>query len=320
MRITPHLSFLCRMLLIGSVFLSPLSFATADLENLATSNNAVTIQDARGPITFESIPQRVVVLNWDLLEQVIELDITPVGAPNLPGYRDWVVHPAAPSSIVDIGSRAEPNMEQIAILKPDVIIAASPQKDLIDSLSQIAPVVYLPNFDGHKNDAQQAIDNFNTLAVLLGKTALAAKKLTQMEQAFTTLKDKLATAYPELPKVLPIRFSNPTSVFMFTENSTTEYVLNKLGLENPLPKPAAPWGITQQRFQALQHVTDGYVLYILPFPQEEKLKSSVLWKAMPFVRKGHVNAMEPVWSYGGAMSLLYTANAVTDSLLQVAPQ
>ncbi|MCG3726886.1 iron-siderophore ABC transporter substrate-binding protein [Vibrio cincinnatiensis] len=282
---------------------------------------AIQIHDGRKTHSFEQVPQRVVVLNWDLLEQVLELEVTPVGAPNLPGYREWVVLPAVPDSVVDIGTRAEPNLETIAALKPEVILAASPQQDLITTLERIAPVIYLPNFEQQDNAAQIAIQQFKTLAQLFDKTDLAEQKLADMAQWFAELNQQLQQALGSpLPSVVVMRFSNPTSVFLYGENSTTHYVLDQLGLAEALPQPARQWGIIQKRLNALQHVKQGYVLYILPFAEEEKIKQSILWKAMPFVRQGQVNSVRSVWSYGGAMSLRYTAEAVTESLLEVAPK
>ncbi len=39
---------------------------------------------------------------------------------------------------------------------------------------------------------------------------------------------------------------------------------------------------------------------------------------MPFVKQGRINSVRPVWNYGGVFSLLM-AEALTESLLQVAP-
>jgi iron complex transport system substrate-binding protein len=281
----------------------------------------IHIQDSRGEQVFSQSPQRVVVLNWDLLEQVLELDITPVGAPNLPSYTEWVSQPAIPAGVEDIGTRAEPNLDKISALKPDVIIAASPQKDLIPTLERIAPVVYLSNYGQQDQSAQVAIEQFKTLAVLFGKQELAQQKLDAMSERFKQLSTSLHQAFgEELPSVVAMRFASNTSVFLYGDNSGTQYVIEQLGLKAALPQPATPWGIVQKRLNELQNVKDGYVLYILPFPEQEKLNKSMLWKAMPFVRSGKVNAVRTVWSYGGAMSLLYTAEALTDSLLEVAPK
>ncbi|WP_446697910.1 ABC transporter substrate-binding protein [Vibrio olivae] len=278
----------------------------------------ITVHDSRGEHQLDGVPQRAVVLNWDLVEQVLELGVTPIAAPNIEGYNTWVVQPSVPKGVEDIGTRAEPNLEKIAELKPDVIITAVTQKDLLPQLERIAPVLYYQNFEQSDQQAEEAIKQFKQLAQVFDKEEVAKKKLDNMTQRFAQMHQQLVDAFGQpLPKVLPLRFANETSAFLFTENSTTMYAMSQLGLESPLPLPAAKWGISQQRITELQNIKDGYVMYILPFAQEKKLNSSILWKAMPFVRNGHVNAMSAVWSYGGAMSILYNGEAITQSLLEM---
>ncbi|WP_425264637.1 iron-siderophore ABC transporter substrate-binding protein [Vibrio parahaemolyticus] len=287
---------------------------------IARANADITVHDAYGAVTFEQVPQRVVVLNWDILEQVLALDIEPIAAPNLPGYRQWVVNPYAPESIEDIGTRAEPNLEKIASLKPDVILAASPQQDLIPLLRHIAPVVYLPNFSQNEAAAQTAIKHFRTLGALFDKQELAEQKLAKLNDSFKQLRDKIRQHYSAPLDVLVMRFSTPNSVLLSTENSTTDYVVEQLGLTNPIKVSARAWGIKQDRINRLQNLEQSYVLYVQPFPQESKLNSSPLWQAMPFVKKQRVNSVRAVWAYGGAMSLQYMAEAITDSLIELAPK
>ncbi|HBI3711288.1 TPA: iron-siderophore ABC transporter substrate-binding protein [Vibrio parahaemolyticus] len=302
-------------------FLKQLSCTTLLFTVMITRANAdITVHDAYGAVTFEQVPQRVVVLNWDILEQVLALDIEPIAAPNLPGYRQWVVNPYAPESIEDIGTRAEPNLEKIASLKPDVILAASPQQDLIPLLKQIAPVVYLPNFSQNEAAAQTAIKHFRTLGALFDKQELAEQKLAKLNDSFKQLRDKIRQHYSAPLDVLVMRFSTPNSVLLSTENSTTDYVVEQLGLTNPIKVSARAWGIKQDRINRLQNLEQSYVLYVQPFPQESKLNSSPLWQAMPFVKKQRVNSVRAVWAYGGAMSLQYMAEAITDSLIELAPK
>ncbi|MBC8660182.1 iron-siderophore ABC transporter substrate-binding protein [Vibrio parahaemolyticus] len=302
-------------------FLKQLSCTTLLFTVMITRANAdITVHDAYGAVTFEQVPQRVVILNWDILEQVLALDIEPIAAPNLPGYRQWVVNPYAPESIEDIGTRAEPNLEKIASLKPDVILAASPQQDLIPLLKQIAPVVYLPNFSQNEAAAQTAIEHFRTLGALFDKQELAEQKLAKLNDSFKQLRDKIRQHYSAPLDVLVMRFSTPNSVLLSTENSTTDYVVEQLGLTNPIQVSARAWGIKQDRINRLQSLEQSYVLYVQPFPQESKLNSSPLWQAMPFVKKQRVNSVRAVWAYGGAMSLQYMAEAITDSLIELAPK
>lgn len=280
----------------------------------------ITITDPYGTQTFEQVPQRVVALNWDVLEQVLALEIEPIAGPNLAGYRQWVVNPYAAESIEDIGTRAEPNLEKIASLNPDVIIAASPQQDLIPLLKQIAPVIYLPNFSQNEKAAETAIRHFRTLGKLFDKQDFAEEKLAALSHSFEQMRMRIHQHYAVPLEVLVMRFSTPNSVFLATENSTTAYVVEQLGLTNPIKESARAWGVKQDRINRLQYLENSYILYVQPFPQENKLKDSPLWQAMPFVKKQRVNSVRAVWAYGGAMSLQYMAEAITDSLIELAPE
>lgn len=302
--------FACRVCILLLMMTSTVCFA----------QSSIVVTDALGTQNFVQHPKRVIALNWDILEQVLALDVVPIGAPNLPAYRQWVVNPIAPEGIQDIGTRAEPNLEMIARLKPDVILAASTQKDILPLLKQIAPVVYLPNFSEKENAAKTAISHYRLIAKLLGKDDLAEERLQKMHSSFAQMRSKIQSKFSQPLEVVVMRFSSLNSVFLTTENSTAQYVLEKLGLSNPIPIASRAWGIKQERINRLQYVENGYVLYIHPFPAEEQLEHSRLWQAMPFVKKNHVNSVRSVWTYGGAMSLLYMAEAITDSLLELAEE
>ncbi|MGB2079498.1 MAG: ABC transporter substrate-binding protein [Vibrio sp.] len=281
----------------------------------------IIVQDSRGEQTLENTPKKVVALNWDLAEQVLELGVTPVGVPNIKDYHEWVVQPQIPESVVDLGTRAEPNLSEIAKLKPDVILAANPQKDLIAKLETIAPVLYYQSYSPNQNHAQEAITNFKNIAQLLDKTDVAEQKLAQMQTRFGELKAQLTKAYgDELPSVVAMRFASESAVWLYTKNSTTTYALEQIGLTPALTPAEQEWGISQQPIQSLKDLTDAYVVYFGPLDSKDKLEKSMLWNAMPFVRQKHANEADAVWNYGGAMSIQYIAESVTKSLLELKSQ
>jgi iron complex transport system substrate-binding protein len=55
------------------------------------------VEDSRGVHTLADKPVRVAALNWDIAEQVIELDVVPVAMPDIKGYQEWVVQPEIPA-------------------------------------------------------------------------------------------------------------------------------------------------------------------------------------------------------------------------------
>jgi len=295
-----------------SVLASALSFnAMADYQ----------VEDSEGVKTIKAQPVRVAALNWDIAEQVIELGVTPVAVPDIAGYSDWVVQPAIPEGVADIGTRTEPNFSALKKLNPDVILIASPQKDLQERLSEIAPVFYYQTYSEQHSNAAAAIENFKKIAQLLGKEEQANNKLAAMDARIAVLKAELAKAYPgEKPKVTSFRFASTTSVYIYGDNSIPQYALEQLGFENAMDLPASQWGISQKRMTELKKVKNGIALYFEPFPYQDKLNQSPIWKSMPFVRNSQFSPVEASWSYGGAMSILYNAEAMAQSLLTLAEQ
>ncbi|AXB33128.1 iron-siderophore ABC transporter substrate-binding protein [Vibrio campbellii] len=295
-----------------SVLASALSFnAMADYQ----------VEDSEGVKTIKAQPVRVAALNWDIAEQVIELGVTPVAVPDIAGYSDWVVQPAIPDGVADIGTRTEPNFSALKKLNPDVILIASPQKDLQERLSEIAPVFYYQTYSEQHSNAAAAIENFKKIAQLLGKEEQANNKLAAMDARIAVLKAELAKAYPgDKPKVTSFRFASTTSVYIYGDNSIPQYALEQLGFENAMDLPASQWGISQKRMTELKKVKNGIALYFEPFPYQDKLNQSPIWKSMPFVRNGQFSPVEASWSYGGAMSILYNAEALAQSLLALAEQ
>ncbi len=280
----------------------------------------IRVLDSRGEQVLAQRPQRIVALNWDLAEQLLELEVVPVGVPNIRDYHTWVVDPAIPESVVDLGTRAEPNLSVLAGLKPDLILAATPQRDLLPRLERIAPVLYFETYARDHNAAEAAIENLRQIARVVGKTELAERKLAAMATRFATLREQLAAAFPTPPEVAAIRFANTASVYLYGENSTTVYALEQLGLIPALPQPPTQWGMIRKRLLALEPLGEGYLLYFEPFAQRDALMASVLWQALPFVRAGHVNGVAPVWNYGGALSIQRIGEGIAASLLEIAPR
>ncbi|ADZ93200.1 ABC transporter substrate-binding protein [Marinomonas mediterranea] len=285
-----------------------------------TSLFAVTMMDQYGESVFESAPKRIAALSWELAEDLVELGVTPLAMPEIEGYSEWVVRPAISDTTEDIGSRAEPNLEKLTALQPDVIVITPTLLDLRERLSDIAPVLVFDTYRKDHNNMDAADKTFLQLGRLVGREEIAQQRLVEREQLFQNLTSKLRTKFGEqLPEVTTVRFASTSSVWVYGDNAMPTYVLERLGLKNGFSLPVTQWGVTQIRIKKLNAIKEGYLLYFEPFHQQQKLERSLLWKAMPFVRHGKVNAIRSTWTYGGAMSLGYLAQALTDSLLDIAP-
>lgn len=288
----------------------------AALTFAAGAASAVTITDSRGPQDFSDMPERVIPLEWSLVEQVVELGVTPVAVADPEGYRTWVGAPDLPEGVADAGLRQEPNLERIAELDPDVILVADDQITMVPTLERIAPVLHFDTFSEEHNNAEAARETFLDLARLFGREEIAREKLAARDARIAELAAEIDAHFEgDPPKVSVVRFSDEARVRLYGANSMPVYALEALGLESGIDQPPSKWGLSTRKVEELGELAEGIVLHIEPFPQGEDLFTRPLWQAMPFVREGRFGALPPSWTYGGAMSIGYLAEAVAEALL-----
>jgi iron complex transport system substrate-binding protein len=279
---------------------------------------SINIEDDLQAHHFEQTPTRIVALNWSMAENLIELGITPVGIADMAGYQSWVVKPAIPAGVTDVGTRSEPNLEIIQELKPDLILLSSMQLDMLPRLQNIAPTLFYDSFNAKQDNYLKSREIYLSLATLLNKQDYAQQRLQHLEQQLEQLAAQLQQHFSgQLPEVTTIRFNNPATVIVYGDNSMSQAAAKRLGLNPALPQKASQWGITQKKITDLAKIKDGIVVNIEPFVFAEQLNNSPLWQAMPFVKKGHYTTMQSAWSYGGVHSVLYLAQALTTSLLTI---
>lgn len=145
------------------------------------SGESYTVQHAMGDTTVDAEPERIVVIDSPHLDALVALGITPVGATEsgatngLPGY---LADGLGTTEIV--GTTAEPDLEAIAGLEPDLIIGARVRHEaMYDRLSAIAPTVFSEN-SGTNWQEQARI------------TAAAVDRSDEMETLLTDLDDRAA--------------------------------------------------------------------------------------------------------------------------------
>lgn len=279
----------------------------------------VTVFDSLGQHTFLTKPQRVVALQWDLLENLVGLGIAPVGAADIAPWSTWVREPALPEGIVDVGTRAEPNLERIAALRPDLVLIGPTQINLKNSLERFSKVLVFENYraDALIGQAQEAINQYLTLARVFDRQEKARRDVAHWHRALKEMGQSIREHFGFVPSVQVIRFSGLTTLFVYTPNSIADYVLREMGISQPYVRDNANYGLTQVRIRDLKGLNDAIVIYVLPFAQEKKVLESILWQAMPFVRRGHVASAKPYWSHGGAPSILVTAQSLYEALMSI---
>lgn len=96
-----------------------------------------TITDVMGrAVTLDSAPQRVVGMSASITEVLYAIGITPVGA------TEGIDYPEAAASLPTFGTGYTPDLEAIAALEPDLIVASAElNAQIMDQLEAIAPTV-----------------------------------------------------------------------------------------------------------------------------------------------------------------------------------
>lgn len=123
---------------------APSPGATATDDATAVDGEARVVSHDMGDTEVTADPERVVVLDSPHLDAALSLGVTPVAGVSvfddgqLPAYLG-----DRTEGIEVVGSIAEPDLEAIAALDPDLILSATVRhEDIYDQLSQIAPTVF----------------------------------------------------------------------------------------------------------------------------------------------------------------------------------
>lgn len=98
----------------------------------------VTIATARGDTTLAAAPASVAVLDVAAIDTLQALGVQPAGVPD-PLYVDYLGDVAAQAQ--PVGTLFEPDLEALAALAPDLIIAGGRSSTQVDALTPIAPTI-----------------------------------------------------------------------------------------------------------------------------------------------------------------------------------
>ncbi|GHD72984.1 iron-siderophore ABC transporter substrate-binding protein [Streptomyces goshikiensis] len=155
----------------------------------------VTVEHKYGSTTITAQPKKVVTLGLSDQDAVLALGVKPVGAVDWfkeQPYGKWPwakdLWGSAPPQVV--GERDEYNMEKIAALKPDLIIAqySGMKKEQYDTLSKIAKVVAQPKGSEDYQATWQVMTR--QIGKALGKGAESDELIAGIDARFKTVRDK----------------------------------------------------------------------------------------------------------------------------------
>nr|MDT0665026.1 iron-siderophore ABC transporter substrate-binding protein [Micromonospora sp. DSM 115978] len=189
-----------------------------------------------GVTEIEAAPQRVVTLGLSDHEPVLALGVKPVGAIDWYGERPYGIWPWTDELWGDerpeiVGQREDVNVEKIASLRPDVIIAlyTGISEEQYSTLSRIAPTVAQPK-DYDDYGAPWPVMT-RIVGQTLGLSAEADKLVTDLEARFAAVRAE----HPEFADMTAAVADStaPGQYSVFSPTDPKSVFMTELGFQIP---------------------------------------------------------------------------------------
>ena len=227
---------LSKKILMTSLILSSIALVGCTTNNSTnkennSSDNQITVQHKLGTTKLNSKPKRIAVLELSFLDSLHNLDIDPVAIAD-DGESNKVTDVTNGEKIdyVSVGDRKEPNLEELSSMDLDLIIAdTSRHSEIYEDLNKIAPTIVLDSID---SSYDEYIENFETIAEIVGKEDVAKAKIEEAEKVLSDVKDKAKDKVSD-EEVLTVSPKNDEYT-AYTSSSFVGQVLEKAGFKNAI--------------------------------------------------------------------------------------
>ncbi|HWJ67326.1 MAG TPA: iron-siderophore ABC transporter substrate-binding protein [Nocardioides sp.] len=296
-------------------------------DETATSTGPVTLTDSYGrTVELDKPAERVAVLEWQQVEDVLSLCLTPVAVADLEGYSTWDTAEELPAEgVTDVGTRGEPNLETLFGTNPDLVIieAYTAEDEIIKQLEKYdVPVLATKGADAADPIANM-ISTFELIAQATGREERAEVVVDDFNATLEEAKEAVAAADVETEKFVYfdgwIQGGN-VSIRPFGQGSLMGELGEALGLENAWTGEVDPaYGLGQTDVEGMSAVGDATFFYtgtVDPAGDvNAALAKNAVWKKIPAVAEGRAHAFpEGTWTFGGPRSSQQVIDAYVDLL------
>ncbi|GAB5492671.1 MAG: hypothetical protein Phog2KO_28860 [Phototrophicaceae bacterium] len=273
----------------------------------------MTIEHEVGTTTLETVPERIVVLEYSFADHLGTLGITPVGfAVDAPP--EYIYAYTSDLGSIEVGTRAEPNLEAILELNPDLIIGDLHRHEAIyDQLSLIAPTLIFNSLRGNYTDQ---LEQFSIIAEIVDRETEAIDILNNYQANFDATVANTNTDASEF--VIGVLWSGG-----FTAHSNQSFMgsfLESLGRVNALEPQGeeTQYLLEMEGFASLN--PSAIVILCSPADQEylDERADDALWQAFDAVSNNRVYVFDRnLWSKGRGITAynMILDDAVNSGLL-----
>ncbi len=290
--------------------------ARADVRSEVSADSA-----AAATVVSSASAPRLITLYQGATDSAVALGVTPIGVVDA-----WMEKPTyrylreALDGVEHVGLETQPNLEKVAWLDPEVIVATRFRHERVRPLlEQIAPTVFSSTVSDFR-------DSLELVAKATGREDRAEQLLTCWNLRVADLRTKISTvlgnAWPQ--KAAVVRFKSD-HVRLYSSGFAGS-ILEELGFRQPDAAADQGWGMkltSEENIPAL----DADVIFVL-LEDDPAIENTYrhwtahpLWQRLTATQAGRVYEVDTVnWIMGGG---ILAANAMLDDLYRhygLAPQ
>lgn len=266
------------------------------LASAQTTGETRVVRHAMGETEVPANPQRVVVLDTGELDAAITLGITPIGMVEAIAGEGFPSYLEGTDAIANVGTIAQPNLEAIIALEPDLILSNNRRhEDIYEQLSAIAPTVFAESVGVVWKE------NFDLFAEALGRTAQAERVKQAYQERIEAFQKAIGDARQET-EVSVVRFL-PGETRIYQKASFIGTVLEDVGLPRPASQDVDEFAIKDASEEIIPEIGGDVIFVTVYGPEgetpEQAFLSHPLWQQLEAVKAGRVyEVSDDLWMLG----------------------
>jgi iron complex transport system substrate-binding protein len=283
----------------------------------------ITLTDATGAtVELDAPAERVVVLEWQQVEDVLTLGVDPVGVADVKGYNTWNTAEELAPDTTDVGMRGEPNLDAVFSTNPDLIIMEKEYSEaVVKQLGKYDVPVLITQGADTEDPVGNMKDTFSLIAEALGKEDEAAAVLEEFDATVAEAEEQIAAAEPETKEFVYMdAWLDGSNVALrpFGQGSLVGELGEEIGLTNVWKGEVDPmYGLGSTDPEGLTKVGDAHFFYTSTESTDwvEALEGNRVYSNAAFVEADRVHPFpDGIWTFGGPRSSEQIIEAFVDGV------
>lgn len=211
----------------------------------------VSVKTYSGPVNAPLAPETVVALDLAAIDTLNALGVMVDGVPAFtpPAY----LAPAM-DGVATVGSLFEPDLESLAVMAPDLIIAGGRSQRAVEPLSEIAPTIDMTIWE---DAVAQGRDRIIAYGTIFDKEAEAAELVARYDAAIAAAQEAVAGKGAGL-----ILLTNGGTVSAYGDDSRFGWIHQATGLPEAFPEVNAETHGESVSFEFIAEVNPDWLIVI----------------------------------------------------------